>query len=301
MDYNSPAYFERFIQETGVPKHVVKIENTGFTITEQFSDLVILIRAFLDWLKQKIAQITDELKRLEGTPSNTGKGKYISRRNPNLETNAVTLKQLAQLELNELLKRRDDLIHDINMFREHPNDYMLGLSAMRAIDEMKDVQNQIKANMYAWRKMAVNPGAAVEDWEDVRIKKPKRKWYKLFYGSGKTAFENKLATLMFSPEEYMKVIRMKAKQHGYEPDSISFSDDSTHKLQIKTPDGKTVKFGRVGYGDHLIWSFLESKEEAPKGIAKKKQDVFHASHSKIKGNWRKNKYSPNNLALNLLW
>jgi hypothetical protein len=38
-----------------------------------------------------------------------------------------------------------------------------------------------------------------------------------------------------------------------------------------------------------------------KGYANKKRNTFQKSHSKIKGDWKKNDYSPNNLALRLLW
>lgn len=121
------------------------------------------------------------------------------------------------------------------------------------------------------------------------------------FGAGKTAVEHQLGVIGFSPDAYLKKIKAAAKKHGYDPASISFSEDSSHKLQIKTPDGKTVRFGRTGYGDFHIWSYLEKSGEAPKGIAKKKQHVFTVSHSAMKGKWKENKYSPNNLALNLLW
>jgi hypothetical protein len=46
---------------------------------------------------------------------------------------------------------------------------------------------------------------------------------------------------------------------------------------------------------------LEKKEKAPKGTADKKRATFQKSHSAIKGDWKKNPYSPNNLAIQILW
>jgi hypothetical protein len=41
--------------------------------------------------------------------------------------------------------------------------------------------------------------------------------------------------------------------------------------------------------------------EVPKGYADKKRNTFQKSHSKIKGNWRDDDFSPNMLALNINW
>ena len=277
-DFNIPVFFEQFVKDLGIEESVVKVENTGFTITEKFPEILELMFGFGQWLEQKSQEFLKEIQALEGGPShipnsnagtntNTGLGKYkslMTRKEYN------SLKDLMEGDIKDLEGKTDE-----------------------------ESKKQLENAKFFLEKIKENPEEFVEEWG--RLKNKKR--WNIFdlFGSGKTAFENKLYTLMFNPEQYMKVIRIKAKQHGYEPSSISFSDDKSHKLQIKTPDGKVVRFGRTGYGDHLIWTYLESKGEAPKGMAEQKQKIFHASHSKIKGNWRKNKYSPNNLALNLLW
>lgn len=102
-------------------------------------------------------------------------------------------------------------------------------------------------------------------------------------------------------EEYLRIVRSVAKQNGYDPKALTFAMDGIHKFQIITPTGRTVKFGRVGYGDFILWSYLEWKGEVPRGYASKKRNTFHASHSAIKGNWKSNPYSANNLALRILW
>ena len=80
-----------------------------------------------------------------------------------------------------------------------------------------------------------------------------------------------------------------------------FSSDSIHKLEVEDQKGRIVRFGRAGYGDFLIYQFLESQGKEPEGKAEMKRNVFHKSHEAIKGNWKSNPYSPNNLSLKLLW
>ena len=54
-------------------------------------------------------------------------------------------------------------------------------------------------------------------------------------------------------------------------------------------------FGRIGYGDFILWSMMDKDE------AEKRRERFWARASKIKGDWKKDDYSPNNLALRILW
>ena len=110
-----------------------------------------------------------------------------------------------------------------------------------------------------------------------------------------------LSDAEMTPQSYLRKARTSAKKNGYDPSRLELSNKKTHKLMYKTEDGKIVHFGRTGYGDSIIWSALERLGKAPKGTADKKRRVFHASHSKIKGDWRDNPHSANNLALRVLW
>lgn len=103
------------------------------------------------------------------------------------------------------------------------------------------------------------------------------------------------------PRNYLRDIKEKAEEAGYDPDAVSLATDGVHKVAYKTPGGKVVLFGRVGYGDFLIWSFLERQGKVSEGYADMKRKTFRASHEAMKGNWKTNTYSPNNLALALLW
>lgn len=104
-----------------------------------------------------------------------------------------------------------------------------------------------------------------------------------------------------SAEAYLKEARRRAKAHGYSPEDLDFSSDGVSKLVMKTDSGRFVRFGRVGYGDHLLWTALEASGKAPKGKAAQKQRTFQKSHSAIKGDWKSDKFSKNNLALKILW
>ena len=95
---------------------------------------------------------------------------------------------------------------------------------------------------------------------------------------------------------YLRQARAKAKAYGLDPKKLVFATDGKHKFSY---DG--VLFGREGYGDSLSYAKLEKEGKVPKGTTEMKKRVFHQSHEKIKGNWKANKVSPNNLALHILW
>lgn len=74
-----------------------------------------------------------------------------------------------------------------------------------------------------------------------------------------------------------------------EPTKLYLSDRKDKKYYIITPDNKKVHFGQMGYED-----FTKHKDEA------RRQRYLNRA-TKIKGSWKEDKYSPNNLAINVLW
>ena len=116
-------------------------------------------------------------------------------------------------------------------------------------------------------------------------------------------FKAQLMKAGLNPSVYLKKAQKKAKDAGYGKGAklLGFATDGVHKLAMPNEDGKMIVFGRVGYGDHLIYSHLESAGKVPQGTASKKQSVFQKSHSQIRGDWKSNPFSPNNLALKILW
>ena len=61
------------------------------------------------------------------------------------------------------------------------------------------------------------------------------------------------------------------------------------KFMIMNPENKYVHFGDKRYED-----FTQHKN-------KDRQQNYLKRSSNIKGNWKNNKYSPNNLSMNILW
>lgn len=115
------------------------------------------------------------------------------------------------------------------------------------------------------------------------------------------AFSKQLREIGIKPMEYLAAVRSLAAKNGYNPEDVMFADTPDHKIAVKRPDGGVTRAGRVGYGDFILWSYMEAHKKAPPGTAAKKRETFHKSHSKIKGDWKEDKYSPNNIALRLLW
>lgn len=119
-----------------------------------------------------------------------------------------------------------------------------------------------------------------------------------YSGNGDSAKKiiNQLRKAGFTVDEYLKKARAFARKAGYDPKKLKLSYDGVHKLSMTDNDGKEHLFGRAGYGDYIIWGKVKGAE-----FANKKRDTFIKSHSKIKGDWRADNYSPNNLALRILW
>ena len=144
---------------------------------------------------------------------------------------------------------------------------------------------------YVGKLVGLYKAHALDNFEGGRIRKV----------DSRLSFGKQLETLGLSPSKYIQIARKKAKAAGYNPQHLSFANDGEHKLALLVKAGKEVKFGRVGYNDHLIWSHLESEGRAPKGTAETKRATFRKSHSAMGGEWKEDKYSPNNLALRILW
>ena len=70
---------------------------------------------------------------------------------------------------------------------------------------------------------------------------------------------------------------------------IGLSTKKDKKYMITTPDGKIVHFGQMGYED-----FTKHKN-------KTRRKNYLTRATRIKGDWKENKYSANNLAIRLLW
>jgi len=108
-------------------------------------------------------------------------------------------------------------------------------------------------------------------------------------------FANQLKRAGVSPAEYILEARRKAKKLGLAYKHLGFSDDDKHKLMIPNADGSLVRFGAVGLGDHILYTLAKD----PKADEHRKHYLQRAT--KIRGDWAKDEYSPNSLAIGVLW
>ena len=81
----------------------------------------------------------------------------------------------------------------------------------------------------------------------------------------------------------------RAKKYLGKTAKISISTKKDKKYMVKTPDGKIVHFGQMGYED-----FTKHKN-------KTRRKNYLTRSSRIRGDWKQDKYSANNLAIHLLW
>jgi hypothetical protein len=84
-------------------------------------------------------------------------------------------------------------------------------------------------------------------------------------------------------------VRRMAITEGYDPNRILAPTQKGKKLSYLTPDNRRVNFGSSEYE-----SYDKHKDETRK-------DKYLKRATNIKGDWKKDKYSPNNLAIKLLW
>lgn len=111
--------------------------------------------------------------------------------------------------------------------------------------------------------------------------------------------EKRLKSLKIDPKLYLKIINSRAKKQGYfEP--IKFSTRNNKKLMINH-NNKIIHFGNNNYNDFIIYLALEYLGIFPEGYASKRRELYLKRAKNIKGNWKNDLYSPNNLSISILW
>ena len=80
-----------------------------------------------------------------------------------------------------------------------------------------------------------------------------------------------------------------AKKYLGEDTELYISNRKNMKYMILDDNNKFVHFGRIGYED-----YTKHKDE-------KRRINYLKRATNIKGNWKNNKYSPNNLSQKILW
>lgn len=112
---------------------------------------------------------------------------------------------------------------------------------------------------------------------------------------GMEDFHKQLEKNNITHDQYMKAAMKSAKKNDYDPSKLEMASDGNHKLVYNTPEGKAVPFGKVDYNDYIIYTLTKNQ------YADKYRKAYLARATKIKGDWKSDKYSPNNLAINILW
>lgn len=110
-----------------------------------------------------------------------------------------------------------------------------------------------------------------------------------------TKFKNQLKNINLSVDDYLKMAQFIAKNRGYDPEKLKISTDGIHKLNY---DG--VNFGRVGYKDHIIYTWLEHNNKLPEGTAKLKKMNYRKRAEKVM-KATNNKYSRASCSFYILW
>lgn len=86
----------------------------------------------------------------------------------------------------------------------------------------------------------------------------------------------------------IQVEKMAKKYFGYDK-PVYLSTKKDKKYMVQDDKGRWVHFGQMGYED-----FTKHRDE------KRRENYLNRSRN-IRGNWKENKYSPNNLSIHILW
>jgi hypothetical protein len=173
-------------------------------------------------------------------------------------------------------------------FNEYPLCRPLKIAESLKPEEMKkmiDKKNELKQKPLLTNKL---------------LKTDKYNIKSTFTGMGKDKFLIQLEKIKYPINKYLNDAKIVAKKEGYDPEKLSFANNNDNKLKYESPEGIKY-FGKSGYGDFLIWKFKEKNNEVRKGYAKMKRNVFRKSHSAITKMYNLNKFSPNELAIKILW
>lgn len=206
-----------------------------------------------------------------------------------MENRGHTLKELSQITKVPLKTLMEVYKRGIGAYKTNPQSVRLKGSFVKNVDAPMSA----KLSKEQWAQSRVYSFLDGNTSHDNDLRKNT--------GGGRGAsqpmerFKSQLEEFGVSPVAYLRKARASAKKNGYDPKAVQFADDDKHKLMLTTDDGRVVKFGAVGMGDFI----LHSSRGKAEGL--KAQKAYLARATKIKGDWKSDKFSPNNLAINILW
>ena len=91
--------------------------------------------------------------------------------------------------------------------------------------------------------------------------------------------------------QYLLTARHFAREAGYSPSRLRLATDGRHKFNYMG-----IAFGNVDYPDYI--QFLMANQV---GEAINHRDNYLSRSANIRGNWRQNPLSKNNLARRIIW
>lgn len=110
------------------------------------------------------------------------------------------------------------------------------------------------------------------------------------------SFKESIEKAGYTLDNYLAIAKRKASKYGYQPKMLKLSESPYYKLNY---DG--VNFGSAQNKDFIIYSMEAKSKLITKEEAKKHQEAYLARATKIKGEWKNNNKSKNNLAIRILW
>ena len=91
--------------------------------------------------------------------------------------------------------------------------------------------------------------------------------------------------------EYLRITKAIAKEAGYNPDDLKLAHHANHKLSMNG-----IMFGHIDYPDFVLFMINGDIDE---GIKRRKNYLSRTAN--MKGEWKKDKFSKNNLARRIIW
>ena len=109
-------------------------------------------------------------------------------------------------------------------------------------------------------------------------------------------YKEEIQKANYTIEEYLRKAKLNASKNGYNPKLLKISDNPKYKL---TYDGRN--FGSSINNDYIIYLMKYKNKEISLKDAKQHRTLYLARARNIKGDWKINPTSKNNLAIKILW
>jgi len=95
---------------------------------------------------------------------------------------------------------------------------------------------------------------------------------------------------------YLKTAKRFAKKYNYDENLLTLSKNPKYKLNY---DG--VDFGSFSNYDYIIYKDLEKRNLVDDNTAEERRRLYLIRSKNIKGNWKNNIKSKNNLSRKIIW